>query len=100
MNPPADNTFRDNREQRRFELHEAGLMAWADYHIHDGVFILNHVEADPRLRGTGAADRLMAAIVGAARAGSFTLSLRCSYAQVWFRRHKQAHDVLAPTPPL
>lgn len=95
MNPPADAPFRDNRAQSRFELHEAGLMAWAVYAVHDGVFILNHVEADPLLRGTGAAGRLITAIVDAARSGNFTLLPRCSYAVAWFRRHPDAQDVLA-----
>lgn len=72
MSPAADAAFRDNRAQNRFELHEAGGMAWAGYTIHDGVFILRHVEADLPLRGTGAAGRLMGAIVDTARGGGFT----------------------------
>jgi predicted GNAT family acetyltransferase len=87
--------MRDNRQQNRFEITENGLPAWAEYRIQDGVYVITHVEADPSLRGTGAASRLMDAIVAAARAGGFTLAPRCSYAQIWFRRHTGAHDVLA-----
>jgi predicted GNAT family acetyltransferase len=53
------------------------------------------VEAEPPLRGTGAAGRLMAAVVAAARTGSFTLKPRCPYARIWFQRHPDAADVLA-----
>lgn len=85
----------DNRDRHRFELTENGLMAWAEYHIRDGVYVIPHVEAEPPLRGTGAAGRLMAAIVDGARAGGFRLEPRCPYARIWFQRHPDARDVLA-----
>jgi predicted GNAT family acetyltransferase len=53
------------------------------------------VEAEPGLRGTGAAGRLMVAIVEEARARGFQLKPRCPYAIAWFRRHPDAQDVLA-----
>jgi predicted GNAT family acetyltransferase len=84
----------DNKELHRFELVESGLIVFADYRIRDGLVLLPHVEADPALRGTGAADRLMQAIVGHARAGKLTLVPRCSYARAWFQRHPDAADVL------
>jgi predicted GNAT family acetyltransferase len=85
----------DNQDEQRFELTENGFMAWADYRIRDGVHVIPHVEAEPPLRGTGAADRLMAAIVAHARANKLTLAPRCSYARTWFMRHPDAGDVLA-----
>lgn len=87
--------MRDNRQESRFELPEGGFLAWAEYQIREGVYVINHVEAEPPLRGSGAAGRLMGAIAAAARAGGFTLEPRCSYAQAWFRRHPEARDVLA-----
>lgn len=85
----------DNRDRNRFELTENGLMAWAEYHIVDGVYVIPHVEAEPPLRGTGAAGRLMAAIAGEARARGFKVKPRCPYAHAWFQRHPDAGDVLA-----
>jgi predicted GNAT family acetyltransferase len=85
----------ENKAAHRFELTENGLMAWAEYRIRDGIYAIPHVEADPPLRGTGAAGRLMAAIVAAARAKGFKVEPRCSYARAWFRRHPEAGDVLA-----
>ena len=84
----------DNKEAGRFELSENGYLAWADYRIRDGIYVLPHVEADPPLRGTGAAGRLMTAIVEHARAQNLTLEPRCGYARAWFRRHPDAADVL------
>ena len=84
----------NNTEKQRFELVENGLTVFADYRIRDGRYVLAHVEADPALRGTGAASRLMAAIVEEARARNLSLVPRCAYAVAWFRRHKEAEDVL------
>jgi predicted GNAT family acetyltransferase len=85
----------DNKAAQRFELTENGLMAWAEYRIQDGIYVIPHVEAEPGLRGTGAAGRLMVAIVEEARARGFRLKPRCPYAIAWFRRHPDAQDVLA-----
>lgn len=85
----------DNPDESRFEIHENGLMAWADYRVRDGVYVIPHVEAEPPLRGTGAAGRLMQAITDAARTQEFRVEPRCSFARIWFRRHPEAQDVLA-----
>ena len=84
----------DNSELHRFELRENGHLAWADYRIRDGKYILPHVEAEPPLRGSGAAGRLMQAIVAHARRQQLVLAPRCPYAVAWFRRHPEAADVL------
>ena len=86
--------MKDNTQAHRFELEENGLLAWAEYRIRDGKYILPHVEADPPLRGTGAAGRLMQQIVEHARAQQLVLEPRCSYARIWFQRHPEAQDVL------
>ena len=83
----------DNKDQSRFELEENGLLAWANYRIRDGAYVIPHVEADPALRGTGAAGRLMQQIVDHARANGLVLEPRCSYARAWFARHPEASDV-------
>lgn len=85
----------DNIEKQRFEATENGLLVFADYRIRDGHYALVHVEADPALRGTGAAPRLMEAIAAHARANNLKLQPRCSYAVTWFRRHPEAADLKA-----
>ena len=84
----------DNKEMQRFEAEENGKLVFADYRIRDGRYALVHVEADPQLRGTGAAPRLMEAIAAHARANALKLQPRCSYAVTWFRRHPEAKDLL------
>jgi len=87
--------FQDNTHAGRFEWREGGELAFADYRTRDGVFYIPHVEASPPLRGTGAAGRLMEAIVKNARDDGVKLFPTCSYAVAWFRRHPDANDVLA-----
>jgi predicted GNAT family acetyltransferase len=84
----------DNKEESRFEREENGLLAWANYRIRDGQYQIPHVEADPPLRGTGAAGRLMQEIVEHARVQQLVIVPRCSYARAWFARHPEAQDVL------
>ena len=84
----------DNTERQRFEAEENGKMVFADYRIRDGVYLLNHVEADPALRGSGAAARLMEAIADHARQTGIKLRPRCPYAVVWFGRHPEAGDLV------
>jgi hypothetical protein len=84
----------DNTEQHRFELAENGLTVFAQYRQHDSRYILTHVEADPALRGSGAAARLMAEVVALAREKKLQIVPRCAYAVAWFKRHPEAGDVL------
>jgi predicted GNAT family acetyltransferase len=84
----------DNPGQHRFELAENGLTVFAAYRQHDNRYILTHVEADPGLRGTGAASRLMEQIIAHAREKNLQIVPRCSYALAWFKRHPDAADVL------
>lgn len=84
----------DNSQQHRFELAENGLTVFADYRRHDNRYILVHVEADPALRGTGAAGRLMSGIVALAREKNLQIVPRCAYAVSWFKDNPDAADVL------
>ena len=85
----------DNQDAQRFELTENGFLVWAEYRIRDEKYVIPHVEAEPPLRGTGAAGRLLSAIVEHARTHKLVLEPRCSYARIWFMRHPATHDVLA-----
>jgi predicted GNAT family acetyltransferase len=84
----------DNAEQQRFELIENGLLVFANYRRHDSRLVLLHFEADPALRGQGAASRLMDQIVAHARSNALQLVPRCSYAVEWFKHHPEAADIL------
>jgi hypothetical protein len=84
----------DNRDRGRFELVEDGLTAFARYKRTGNHVVIPHVEAPPALRGKGTAGRLMDGIVALARTEGFTITPTCTYAAMWFHRHKEAHDVL------
>ena len=84
----------NNQALHRFEQEENGRLVFANYRTHDNRYVLTHVEADPALRGTGAAARLMEAIAARARTDNFKLVPRCSYALAWFARHPEAADLV------
>lgn len=85
----------DNTEGGRFELAENGALAWAAYRRDRGQLIIPHVEADPILRGTGAAGRLMEGVLSTARREGLKVVPLCGYAAAYIRRHRQHHDLLA-----
>ena len=83
----------DNTERHRFEQGEDGKLVFAGYRLRDGAYALVHVEADPDLRGKGAAGRFMAALIQHARENGLKLAPYCSYARAWFQRHPEANDL-------
>jgi predicted GNAT family acetyltransferase len=85
----------DNLDRNRFELVEQGALAWADYRRIEGRLVIPHVEAEPALRGTGAAGRLMEGVLAAARAEGLKVVPLCGYAAAYMRRHREHHDLLA-----
>lgn len=68
---------------------------WADYAVQGDARIILHVEAEPSLRGTGAAGSFMQALAEHARAEGLKLVPRCSYAVAWMKRHNEFRDVAA-----
>ena len=56
------STLRNNTAQSRYEMDEQGMTSWADYRLSGDRLFIDHVEAPPALRGTGASGRLMAAL--------------------------------------
>ncbi|HEV2363252.1 MAG TPA: GNAT family N-acetyltransferase [Caulobacteraceae bacterium] len=77
---------RDNAAAGRFELEEAGQVVFADYRSGGGRLFIDHVEAPPALRGTGAASRLMAGVAAIAEREGSTIVPICSYAAAWLAR--------------
>ena len=89
MNPVTDNASR-----QRFELEEEGKLAFADYRVQGDTLILPHVEADPALRGRGAAGRLMTGMMEIVRERGVKVSPVCSYAVAWLERHPEYGDLV------
>jgi predicted GNAT family acetyltransferase len=89
MNPVTDNSAR-----QRFELTEDGKLAFADYRRDGDVLILPHVEADPALRGKGAAGRLMSGMMDLVRERGLKVRPICSYAVGWLERRPDHADLV------
>lgn len=90
--------FRDVPSARRFEqgfVDADGQLAlvWADYAVEGPVRAILHVEAEPRLRGSGASGRFMQALAEHARAENLKLRPVCGYAATWLRRHPEYAEV-------
>jgi predicted GNAT family acetyltransferase len=85
----------DNTARGRFELEEEGKLAFANYRLEGNVLVLPHVEADPALRGKGAAGRLMAGVLELARARGWKVRPICGYAAAYIERHPESRDLLA-----
>lgn len=89
------NALRDNKIDQRYEMVEQGQTSWADYRLSGDRLYIDHVEAPPALRGTGAAGRLMAALAADARARGLRITPICGYAAAWLRRSHEFRDLLA-----
>ena len=92
--------FRDVRADQRFEQGFADAQGqlrtvFADYAVQGQTRVILHVEADPALRGTGAAGTFMQSLAEHARAERLKLAPRCSYAVLWLKRHAEYDDVMA-----
>lgn len=85
----------DHADDRRFEMQFEDGMVWCDYARQGDTVALLHVEAEPQLRGSGAAGAFMQALTEHARETGLKLRPVCSYAVAWLKRHRDAHDVLA-----
>ena len=88
-------TVTDNVARHRFELAEAGAVAFADYRRDGERLVIPHVEAPDALRGAGAAGRLMDGVVAHARAEGRKIVPICSYAAAWLQRHPEHADIVA-----
>ena len=86
-------TLRDNADACRFEMDEAGHIVFADYRRLPDRLVIDHVEAPPALRGSGAASRLMEGLVEQARREGRKITPICGYAAAWLARRPETEDV-------
>jgi predicted GNAT family acetyltransferase len=70
-------------------------VVFADYRLEPGVIVIDHVEAPPPLRGTGASGRFMRALAEDARARGLRILPLCGYAATWLSRHADYRDLIA-----
>ena len=87
--------LRHQPDENRLTMSFPDGEVWVDYARQGDTLALLHVEAEPQLRGSGAAGQFMQATVDFARAEGLKLHPVCSYAVAWLKRHAEAHDVVA-----
>lgn len=80
--------FLDNTAKSRFEHHVDDAIVFANYRQQGKTLYIDYVEAPPKLRGTGAAGRLMSKIVKYADDNDQEIVPICGYAASWLSRHK------------
>ena len=86
-----------NEAAERFELRVQGQLAFARYHLVDGVMWLTHTETPPSLRGHGLAARVVRTALDHARANGLKVRPACSYVSSYMRRHPETRNLLEGT---
>ena len=71
----------------RYEMDEAGGVVFADVRRVGQDLYIDHVESPEALRGSGAAGRLMSALLADAQQEGLNLVPICGYAAAWLRRN-------------
>ena len=91
-----EHTVRDNPVRQRYELVvDDHIVSIADYRQEGSTLVVPHVETDPRFRGQGMADRLMAGMLADLRADERTIVPICPFAADYIRQHPDQQDLLA-----
>ena len=87
-------TLRDDPVSGRLDMDDNGHVVFADYRLDGSTLIVDHVEAPPALRGTGASGRFMQAMAEWARAREMKIAPLCSYAASWLGRSAEHRDLI------
>ena len=87
--------LRDNQAAGRLEMDEQGQVVFATYRRSPGRLIIDHVEAPPSLRGSGASGRFMEALAKAVKACGEKITPVCGYAHHWLASSAEYRDLIA-----
>ena len=92
------DVVRDNPIRHRFELEVEGDTAFANYRRDGAVLTIMHTEVPKRLEGRGIGSRLVAGVLGLARAQGLAVVPRCPFVAAYIKRHPEYADLLAGPP--
>lgn len=86
----------DNRDGKRFEIHEEGHIAFEDYELFDGDIAYLHTEVPPELAGRGIASFLIRYILNDAAAKGLKVKPVCPLVKAYIDKHPeyQANSLL------
>lgn len=93
----ADIEVSRNEEESRFEAHGGGqLMGYISYEEGDGVIDLPHTLVYPEFEGQGIGSALVRQSLDMIRdMDNMKVIPSCPFIDIWIRRHKDYHDLLA-----
>lgn len=87
---------RHNPSRSRFELDlGGGEVAFAQYHLHDGIMTFTHTEVPWRGRQRGTGSRLVQGALELARAQNVKVVARCSFVAGFLAKHPEFSDLVA-----
>ena len=96
VSPRPGFSVTDDIETSRFLLHRDGeLVGFADYHLHEGVVVLPHVETLHPHRGQGYGATLVDGVLEIVRSRGGRVAPVCPFAADHIRQNPQHHDLLA-----
>jgi predicted GNAT family acetyltransferase len=81
--------FTNNAGKERFEYTVNGSIAFANYRREGATLYIDYVEAPPKLRGTGAAGKLMQNIMDFAEKEKLEVIPICGYAVAWIAKNSK-----------
>lgn len=93
----AEVTVSRNDDDSRFEAHGGGqLLGYIEYEIADGVIDMPHTKVFPEFEGQGVGSELARQSLDMIREmGEIKVKPTCPFVDVWIKRHKDYHDLLA-----
>jgi len=94
MNNMHDSFF-NNTNKNQYELLFEDSRVIGKYTLDKNILHLKLIEADPSLRGTGAAGKFMKLIMEDAQTKDLKVIPICGYAAHWLNRHPEYHHILA-----
>jgi len=87
-------TISHNENERRFECHVDGGLAFAEYNRDGDRITFVHTEVPEESEGKGVAGKIVAAALAYAREEQLKVIAQCAYVQAYLERHREWDDVV------
>lgn len=93
---PSNKTFRDNEDQKRFELQDEKVTAFVDYIINKkGTIYLTHTEVPKEVEGQGYAKELLENVFEEIEKRELELVPICPFVKAYLHRKPEWKKLLA-----
>lgn len=93
---PSNKTFRNNEDQKRFELQDGKITAFVDYILNKkGTIYLTHTEVPKEAEGQGFAKELLENVFKEIEKKGFELVPICPFVKAYLHRKPEWKKLLA-----